>query len=291
MRTTLPAIVPRVVSSEQTQRQRIEAYYAKHVEARFRGVARPYDNLGYWADHPASFEEAGFRLLEAIAQRAGVGPDDEVLDAGCGCGASSLDLAELWGCRRVVGIDVTEAMLAIGRRAAARRQLDARVAFRAMSATALDLPDASFSRAFAIDCADLFSPREAFFAEAFRVLRPGGVLALGDVVAGAAPTGPIQRALVRGIMRYFHVPVANYYGAEGYRARLLAAGFREVEIESVGDRVLPGAVAHSLSARYRAEYRAACGWYETAMNTLIFRMIGRAYRQRLGDYVFVIARK
>jgi len=279
------------MTAEPQHLERITAYYAKHVEARFQGVARAYDNFGYWADNPADFEEAGFRLLEAVANRAGIGPDDEVLDAGCGCGASSLDLAEEWGCRRVVGIDVTAAMLTIGRRRAVSRALDARVSFHTMSATALQLPDASFTRVIAIDCADMFDPREAFLAEAFRVLRPGGVLAIADVVAGTAPVGPIQRAMVRGLMRYFGIPRVNYYGVEGYRARLVAAGFREVSIESVGDAVIPGAVACALSERFRADFRAACGRVETAVNSLVFRVIGRAYRQRLGDYVFIVARK
>lgn len=271
--------------------ERIQAYYAHGVDARFGSAERAYENLGYWAENPGSFEEAGARLCAAVVERAGAGSEDDVLDVGCGCGASTLDLAAVWGCRSVVGIDVTEPMLATGRREATRRALDGRVRFQAMSATALAIPDASFTRVFAVDCACLFAPREAFLAEAFRVLQPGGVLAIGDTIAGPARVGAAQRALLRGLMRYWNIPAANYYGLAGYRDRIAAAGFVDVTAETVGDEVFPGAAACALSERFQREYRAAVGRVETWRNSLVFRLVARAHRQGLVDFAFLVARK
>jgi ubiquinone/menaquinone biosynthesis C-methylase UbiE len=46
-----------------------------------------------------------------------------VLDVGCGYGASSLDLASVWGCARVTGIDITPSMLSSATREAQRAGL------------------------------------------------------------------------------------------------------------------------------------------------------------------------
>jgi SAM-dependent methyltransferase len=103
-------------------------------------------------------------------------PPAQVLDLGCGAGRTTGDLA-----RR--GFSVTAVDLA-PRLLEAARERHPGLDFRVMDATALEFEDASFDAALfsynGIDCIHPVEQRVRAMAEAFRVLRPGGVFVLSS---------------------------------------------------------------------------------------------------------------
>lgn len=106
-------------------------------------------------------------------------PELTVLDAGCGPGAITADIARLVAPGRVMGIDIDERSLRIAGEFAAAARVD-NVSFQHGSILAIPFSDSTFDIAFAHAVLQhLEQPLEAV-RELVRVVKPGGLIALVD---------------------------------------------------------------------------------------------------------------
>lgn len=142
---------------------------ADHARRTYAAAADHYLSpaLGFWD-----------RWGTATVARLSLRPGAAVLDLCCGAGASALPAARVVGPEgQVVGIDLAAPLLGLARQRAAARGL-ANVVFREGDATATGLADQSFDAVVCVFGVFFAADMPAFVAEMWRLVRPGGLLAI-----------------------------------------------------------------------------------------------------------------
>ena len=168
-------------------------------------------NLGLGCGAPLGF----------LAPKAG----ETVLDLGSGAGLDVFLAAPRVGpTGRVIGVDMTPAMLARARANAARMG-EGNVEFREGRLEALPVEDGTVDAVTSNCVINLVPDKAAVFREIARVLKPGGRLVISDILLD----GPLPEAIRKDLLAYVGC-VAGAMRREEYFALLGAAGLGEVEV-------------------------------------------------------------
>jgi arsenite methyltransferase len=192
------------------------------------GNENDYDQqLGYTEAEAASVPESanlGLGCGNPIAI-ASIRPGETVLDLGSGAGFDCfLAARQLNGTGRVIGVDMTPAMIAKAR-ANARKGGFANVEFRLGEIEALPVADNSIDLVISNCVVNLSPEKPRAFREAFRVLKSGGQLAIADVVV----TKPLPVS-VRTQLNAIGACIGGAAPVDDLKMMLNDAGFVRVEI-------------------------------------------------------------
>ena len=175
---------------------------------------------------------------------ASLRPGETVVDLGCGGGLDVLLAAARVGpAGKAVGIDMTPEMIDRARRNAARQGLD-NVAFHLATIDRLPLPDGSADCVISNCVINLAPDKAAVFREMYRVLKPGGRVAVSDI----ALKKPLPDDLARSLLAYVGC-VAGALPIDEYERGLRGAGFDAVQVVDTHK---------DLNAYARVEGQAGC---------------------------------
>lgn len=229
---------PRMKPASDSHDQRRRQVSADYTSA----VLRPLSGCGCSSPAPkgvvarlADYDPAEMAALpaEAVSNSFGCGnplafsavsPGEVVLDLGSGAGIDLLLAAKKVGPQgRVIGVDMTEAMLAKARENIAAAGLD-NVEVRLGLIEALPVEDASVDWVVSNCVINLSPEKRKVFAEIARVLKPGGRMLVSDIVAEALPPEIAGNARLHSSCLAGAIPETDYL--DGLRR----AGLDEVEV-------------------------------------------------------------
>jgi len=177
------------------------------------------------------FHIGGRAATSRVIARLELSADDVVLDIGCGLGGAARFVASEVGCR-VRGIDLSAEYIEVGKALNQWLGLDGSITLDEGSATELPFDPDSFDHAYMLHVGMNIEDKEQLFADIARVLKPGGLFAIYDVMATSdeGPSYPVPWAS--------EAAISHLASPEDYAQSLTRAGFDVESRESRRDFAL-----------------------------------------------------
>jgi MPBQ/MSBQ methyltransferase len=208
----------------------VPPYFDYLIEGFQRGKAGRFVHLGHWdmpaaldaEPQPAEFEHAQTRLTQVLLGMAHLQAGQSVLDVGCGFGGTFDLINRQLDNMDLVGVNIDPRQLDICR--SIKPLNDNRLRWELADACRLPFADASFDRVLCIEAMFHFASRRTFFAEAARVLKPGGAMVASDiVVTESAKALDAPGFCIEAPIREGFGPWPDFWGADADHPSLGAA--------------------------------------------------------------------
>jgi ubiquinone/menaquinone biosynthesis C-methylase UbiE len=183
--------------SKQSSAEVIERHYTRPnleetILTALKNAGKNIDQLT--VDDLAPIDEFHTRGREATANLASLlltnnlQSNSRVLDVGSGIGGPSRYLASKFGCR-VTGLDLVEEYCHVADSLAKRVKLDRLLTYRQGDATQMPFEDATFDVVWTQHASMNIADKKRLYSEMYRVLKPGGKLAIYDIFRGSSMDG------------------------------------------------------------------------------------------------------
>ncbi|MBE1489750.1 SAM-dependent methyltransferase [Plantactinospora soyae] len=152
-----------------------------------------YQRQGYWYDDSddATLEEGAGRLTRKVVDTLGLHRGERLLEAGCGTGTASIDIAGAYGVR-VTGITISPVEAARSRARAQQSGAAEQTQFEVADYHSLPFADAEFDAVVAFESLFNAYDLEHALREFHRVLRPGGRVAMSEI-SKTTDASPLKR--------------------------------------------------------------------------------------------------
>lgn len=262
----------------------------EHLNENFSNKDKPlWLNLGYWKN-ANTYPDACYQLTRLLGTAADLKPGITLLDVGFGFGEQDFVFVNDFGVDRIIGVNITEIQVSKALEKVKERNLEHVIHYEVGRAEKTRFSENSIDRVVALECAFHFDTRKNFFKEAFRVLKPGGLLATTDMLP--EKTTNFQKIVNKIERHYSHVSVANYYDRFEYEKILKETGFVNVSVKSIREYVYPG-MAKYIRTRYEKRVDMLNVFVELTEDDIKNCNGVEIWRDNFGisDYIIAVAEK
>jgi len=242
-------------------------------------------NLGLWDGDGSDASEAAVavrRLVTRMAHDLPTGGD--VLDVGNGLAAQDPVIADVSSARNLTALNITLSQLRAGRDRLAAAHANP------VNGDASRMPFApeTFDGVISVEAAFHFPSRAGFFAEAFRVLRPGGVLTMSDVPVLRFPATPREALAGMAMLRLWGIRAQAAATPLEIEHQVSAAGFDDVATSLEGARVIAPAFR---AVHTRLQGDATGSLPERVAARTMLHEAELLWERGVLEYLFLVARK
>lgn len=194
------------------------------MESKPVGTREWYDFVGQFAETFPGMHMGGQEATRKLLNLCRPEATSRVLDVGCGAGLAACQIARQYG-SQVVGVDISEVMIAKALEQAEKQGLSDRVDFRVGDAYQLPFEDASFDLLLIESVlTPLPGDKLTALAEMIRVLRPAGVIGANETIVDPAAPPELLETFAR------HPATYGYFTSQTLHSLFEQAGLVEIQI-------------------------------------------------------------
>ena len=207
-------------------------------------------HYGYWDSSTKNFHEALLNINKILFAKAQIKKGDNVLDAGCGIGGSSLWIAKNICCN-VTGLSLSAKQVETANELAKSENLQSLAIFEQQDFTATKYEAESFDVIWAIESVCHAADKSNFINEAYRLLKKGGRLILADFFKKENLVGNDASLITKWANGW---AIDDFATIEKFAQQLHTAGFINTNIENATTNIIPSA-----KRLYRAYFPGVIG--------------------------------
>jgi len=283
-------VTERINISEQ-----IKNYYRESEQA-YQNWGKDENREGIYALHAGfavegrnlSHYEEVKELSRQLIKFAQIPPESMVLDAGCGAGALTLELAVLYKDAKVFGVNIAHNQLVSANTYLSSTFIGDSVSFCEQDYHHLAFPDRIFDVVIFCESYTHSWNKEALAQETFRVLKPGGKIVLSDTFIKRPPSNGQELGILGDLMTGWYLP--SILRIEELEFILENVGFQNIFYEERTQNIIPS----SRRMRRHTEQRIKEGNIGTEVIKLSRKAViacNEAFERNLTGYYFIRGHK